>query len=276
MKTKQKVKIPLQKLYSWQDEHYITAYELAAAGHSDKGIQQAIGVSDKTWNKWLEAKPALKMGLKRARDWRGGQDGNSTFKDFVVNRLSPRLRALWDEIVELDSPGEDGEPRNAEEMIDALTANQGKAARQSLWVQAFVHCNFIMTNACKMVGISSTEVNRWKETDPDFAELIDVALVQAKKDFVEAPLMRLVQLGDPQIVRFANETLNADRGYNKKSQVQVGGTIQHELQESRTIEDILGMISVSAQREVLAALESKTRLPPKQLTGVEVHDERED
>jgi hypothetical protein len=267
-KSKKKVKIPL--LLSWKDEHYVTAYELAAAGHSDKGIQQAMGVSDKTWNRWLEHKPAFKAGLKRARDWRGGKDGNAAFRDFVANRLPPRLRGVWDEIVQLDEAG------NAEEMIDALTANQGKQARQWLWVQAFVHCRFVKTDACKMTGVSSAEVNHWKEGDPDFAELIDVVLVEAKKDFCEAPLMRLVELGDPQIVRFVNETLNADRGYSKKSQLTLNGSVTHELQESRTVEDILGMISLSAQREVLAALEGK--LPPRQLNPVEVEvqNERED
>jgi sulfur carrier protein ThiS len=83
-------------------------------------------------------------------------------------------------------------------------------------------------------------------------------------------------LGDPQIVRFVNETLNADRGYSKKSQLTLNGSVTHELQESRTVEDILGMISLSAQREVLAALEGK--LPPRQLNPVEVEvqSERED
>lgn len=255
MPVKKKSKSPEMKLNRtenkvitlWKDEFYLKGYELAKEGLADSSIRKACGVGPETWKKWLTTKPVLVEAIEKGRLERFGKKEVGDFLDYIHERLPRELRSIWDRIVELDGEGD-------EERLESLLAEQGTRAKQHLWLHAYGNSLFSQTEACRRTCVKMKTVQEWKERDADFADLVDNVIFQAKKDFCESAMFKLVLQGDASIIRFANETLNADRGYNKKTDLRISGSVQHQLQESREVTKILDSLPLDDQLKLLEAI----------------------
>ncbi len=96
-----------------------------------------------------------------------------------------------------------------------------KDIRQKEFKAAFIKTLGIVSQACKMVGISKQTYYNWVNEDPEFkASLYDAT--EEKKDFYEAALQAAVQKGSVPAIIFANKTYNRDRGYGDQPQINVG------------------------------------------------------
>jgi hypothetical protein len=197
----------------WDDSYYVRTYELAKEGRCDKDIAAALGLDSATFKRYLTVKPALKDALDRAR-----QVADGTFADYVYRHLPEDLKALYQEIVQLD---EDGDPLRR---IEAVLADQGERVKQHLFVHALVESDFDPSTALARLRIPKTDLDHWVRHDPEFGRLVE-EVVFHKKNFVEAALFKLVKQGDKSAVVFANKTLNADRGYGNKVKVQHEGEV---------------------------------------------------
>src|SRR5690606_3058387 len=95
----------------------------------------------------------------------------------------------------------------------------------------FLHALFVSrfnaSQACRKLGISKKEFDRWKEEDLIFGKCV-MDMEFHKGNFFESALMRLVEKGNPQATMMVNRTFNRDRGYNDVQEVQHSGKIEHE------------------------------------------------
>ena len=205
----------------WKDEHYVTSYELAREGVEDAGIAAALGVSLHTLKKWKLARPALQIAIRKGRNPVKKTKGKR-FENFVYDKLPERLQKTWDRLTVAN------EPEGSVDRIEKILEPLGRRARQELFLYAVVHSNFNISKACSFVAVPRVQLNTWIRLDPDFAELVE-QLQEIKKDFFEESLTTLVAKGEPSVVKFANATLNADRGYAPSLAVDVSGAVRHEV-----------------------------------------------
>lgn len=195
----------------------VDAYILARQGMTNNAIAQTFGVNDVTFSDWIRKRSTLRYALERARE--GG--GAKTFQEYVYQQLPADLQKLWDEI-EMWQDHESGMER-----LEILLSSQTKRVRQSLWMHAMVCCNFNPSEACRKLALSRRTVDDWAKHDPDFSRLLD-EINWHKKNFFEEGLIRLVRSGNVLATVFANRTVNRDRGYSEKLEVNHSGTINHE------------------------------------------------
>lgn len=194
--------------------YLIRAFELARMGESNEAICNALGISKAAFGNWMKKFPSLRWALKRARKNVAGM----TMEKYIFSRLPPKLQKLWEKINQWrDNPTAAGK-------IDALLDTQGKRVRQHLFLHALVNGNYNPTKACQAVGITTRTFKYWQD-DPDFKELLD-EIIWHQGNFGEEALWKLVQKGEPSIVKFYNQTKNKDRGYVEKTVVE--GNIQHQ------------------------------------------------
>ena len=85
-----------------------------------------------------------------------------------------------------------------------------------------------------------------------FAKLID-ELKWQQKNYYEQALVDLVAKGDAYAITFVNRTVNRDRGYGDKIEVEHSGTIQH----NHTIDLSKLNLSLSCRKEILAAVKAQ-------------------
>lgn len=255
--------MPSKSPLKWSDDLYVTFYELARSGLSDKEMAEAAGASEAGLSKWKRERPALRNAIKRGRGKAsGGVNGQQTFQDWIYKRLNPRLQKIWDEIVNCDM-----EP-NGIQRIEAVMGACGIRARQSLFIHALIHNNFVLNRALHQVCISRATVERWINEDADFAALHQ-SMSAMKKEFFEGALIDLVAAGETTAVIFANKTLNADMGYSEKYQHE------HNHNHSGTI-GIIGHIAIDSlnlpldtRKAVLKAIEHRAASLP---ASIEMED----
>lgn len=207
----------MQPVVKWDDRFYVEAYILARAGHYDKAIGEALGVSQPTICRWIQEKPALKDAIERGRS---PEDGGGSLREYVYGRLPYDLQVLWDRIDladELDS----GVSR-----VEQMLAGAGTKARQHLFLYALVHTSFDASEACRKVNVSKRVVDGWVRNDPNFAELLD-EIRWHKGNFFEGQLVRLVKDGDPAAVLHVNKTFNRARGYGEVKRIEKDGEVKH-------------------------------------------------
>lgn len=248
----------------WKDEYYIRSYQLARSGMNDLKIAKALGVTYKTFKRWKVKKRALRNALKDARKV---ETGFTTFQDYVYGRLPENLRTVWDDLTKQDTS------YNTFEKIEGLLAQQGKKGRQHLFLYAMVNSNFNPTEACKAVNITRKTLQNWCENDPEFGELV-AELDIAKKDFFEGALVAGVKEGDTNLIKFANATLNADRGYNPKQVIAHEGTVEvnHNVLRMDDID-----LPLEDRRRILEALRArKEAMNPTRAIRDEEPDEGDD
>lgn len=199
---------------------------LATRGLTYDAIASELSIKDGgVIDLWASRKPFLRYGLDQARKEakRGkGKPSPSQIRDgmieYIYQHLPPKLKTLWSKI-EFWAECESGV-----EKIELLLAGEDERVRQHLWMHAMICANFNMSVACKLVGVSRSRIELWKENDPDFPDLMK-ELEFHKKNFFEAALTDLVTVRDTQAVIFANRTINRDRGYAEKVEMKHTGQI---------------------------------------------------
>jgi transposase len=238
------------KTVKWSDEFYVTVYRLAKEGYSDNRIASALGVTVGRLRTWISQKPALAKGVEEARAAKEDAEG---FRRYVFGKLSPELQDLWNRILKneedpFDEPGDARKKQRARRCLDEEVRASPQAERQQLYLYALVNGNFTRSEACRKVGISASCVYEWEQKDRQFKELTK-QVEEAKKDFYESALVKLVRQGDTNAVVFANRTYNRDRGYNDKVEVNVSGNVTHSV-------DQLGL-SLEVRKQILLAMRAK-------------------
>lgn len=246
----------------WNDEYYVRAYKLACEGAKDREIAETVGVGEARFKRWLSEKPALQAAVDEGRRKREDADGYKTaFFDYVEGRLPAQAKGVWEKIRVWDEQGSS----NFEGKLETLLEGRGDRFRQHLWVQAMAFSHFDPREAGRLVGVGPATIKKWKEEDPGFEDVIYV-LEEAKRDFCEAALMRLVHTGDTAAVIFANKTLNRKRGYEVKSTITHEGLVQHRLEQEVTLEQILERLPPTTQAAILDVVRQvvgdKDRKPP--------------
>lgn len=200
-------------------EFYVEIYELAKAGLNNTKIISHIGITTLTFKRWRRRYPAINVALRKAREL-ANVNGTLTFRDFVYKRLPSHLQELWDRLEQSEKE------KNGIKRVEALLRNVGKDARQHLFLFALTAKNFNVSEACRSLNMSRQTFEAWVTKEPDFCEMMD-SIHQAKKDFFEGALIKKINQGDSFAIVHANKTVNRDRGYGEKVQVEISGTINH-------------------------------------------------
>ena len=196
---------------------------LAMKGMPVTKIAKQLGISTTALRKNQSLKYALERGEveyinieKNSKKLKKLTEEGS-ISNFILERLPQELRPVWDEIQEASSMDD------PDVIVDAITKDLGKRARQQLFLQSLIHNCYSVSKACRQIGIARPLFNMWCNSDPDFAALLK-EVQQHKKDFVEQSLMHRIATGDTQATIFASKTLNRDRGYNEKIEVDLNHT----------------------------------------------------
>ena len=203
----------------WKDVFLFRAYALAASGLTETKIAGVLGVSVSTLMVWERKKKLFRMALKEGRRKNKGDDGVVfSFNDYVYKRLSKPMKRVWERINALDKANV------GVEKIERILAEGGKTMRQHLFFYAWTVSKFSISTALRKVNISRSTFEKWKERDSDFADLVD-EINWHKKNFFEDHLAKLIAGGDSSATIFANRTVNRDRGYNEKTELDIKGDI---------------------------------------------------
>lgn len=230
---------------SWDESFYSKILQLARTGMGDMKIAEAIGKDYNTFKKWLKDNEDLRNDLATARSVNNPDAEKPSFKDYVYGRLPEHLKPAWNSIVMLHT-----EP-NSLARLERITAKQGEVGRQHLFIHALIHCNFIVTRACQMVGIKVREYEAWKN-DPDFLEIVDL-MTEWEMDFYQEAFMDLVAARDPGIVKFAMQAKLGKRGFAPKTTIQHEGSIDHN--HSHIID--VTKLPLERQRQLLEAIDQQ-------------------
>jgi hypothetical protein len=231
------------KKSKWKNKFYITIYELAKGGHTNKAIAQMHDVDIATLDAWLKKRPTLRWVMKYARKTNKTKQGS--FRDFVYQRLPDDLKRVWNRINRLENE------KNGVARIEAMLEDKGKSARQHLFLYAYTTCGFNVSAACRSVNISRKRFEQWCQADPDFHALMDEMIIH-KKDFYEGALNKLIDEGHPLAVIFANKTFNKDRGFNTVIQLEHSGNVQHN-HNFISFDDIAQFLSDETKIEIAEA-----------------------
>lgn len=221
---------------------YVTVFELARSGQSNQEISRTIGVDTGTLKRWMRTNKHFKEAITRGR--RGGTFANEqTFGDYVYQCLPPHLKEVWEELTYAeDEP--DGHNR-----VYALLRDQGKVARQRLFVHALVHTMFNVSRACRMLAMGRRVFEEWCK-EPTFAELID-EIFWHRDNFFEQALIGLVAGGDTAAILHVAKTKLRHRGYNPQTEVVATSTT------GDTVDFGDLDLPVETQKEILAAMRAK-------------------
>lgn len=173
-------------------------------------VARALNVQQNNLDQWPLRHPEFALAKKLADERR---DSSSTFSGYVYKSLSADARKAWDQIqFWMDY-------QSSAQKIDSILSPLHKRIRQELFVHALIHSGFDISEACRMVAISRATLEKWRQTDFGFRQLVE-EIQLAKKDFFERQLVSLVEMGHPGAVIFVNRTVNADRGYGERLKIE--------------------------------------------------------
>lgn len=233
----------------WDPAFYVLSYQLAKDGLSDKEIAQTIGVSSLTFGNWKQKRPALESALEQARDTT--QKGSiQTFEDYVYNRLPENLKDYWNEIQKC-SKG-----RTSTARMEGMFSDAGKRVRQQLFIHAYISSNFNPSEALRKLNLTRRTLNKWVAEEPEFSDLMD-EIMWHKKNFFESSLVKLIKKGNALATIFANKTVNRDRGYGDKIDLNVQGEITHNINYISV--DKLDL-PLSVRKQILVAIRKQKTL----------------
>lgn len=230
---------------SYKPEHAIEVFFLSTKGVSHNQIAKSLGVSSVTFQAWQKKKALLRYAIKRGQEICKDPTQGSTLKEYVIGHLPKELKALWNSI-EFWADHLEGT-----EKVEALLANTGKKQRQMLWLHAYMANSFNASKANKFCQVSKSILDEWRK-DPQFARLVE-ELKWQQKNYYESALVDLVAKGDAYAITFVNRTINRDRGYGDKIEVEHSGTIQH----NHTIDLSKLNLSLSCRKEILLAVKAQ-------------------
>lgn len=185
-------------------------------------VATALNISSTTvMNAWIAKHPELRQAKELADSRRGSRD---TFSGYIFKHLSSEAQKIWEQIKFWDDA-------SAYDKIETVLNGQTKRIRQELFIHALVSSNFDISEALRMCSMARSTFNHWRDTDLEFRQLVE-EIQWHKKNFFERALMDLVETRHPSAVMFVNRTINADRGYTEKMEVQhsgyLGGGIRFE------------------------------------------------
>lgn len=213
---------------------------------TEKEVAKAIGVSQPTFARWKAQRPALRDAWDRGKEVGSRRDLQPTFREYVYQRLSPELQALWDEINAME------EADNDIARVEAMLEGQGKRARQHLFLYALTSSNFNISRAMRKLNIRRAQFDGWVANEPEFAELM-AEIHWHKKNFFEDALIQRVAAGDTPAVIFAAKTQLKDRGYHDKIDINVQQDINvTSLQVSVSFDEL--ELPLAVRRQVLQAM----------------------
>jgi len=175
-------------------------------------VAKALDRNHQVLRKQIKADPELQLAKTLADQNRKMPGDGLELKDYILERLSPDARKVWEDIQFWeDNTGK----------IDAILNGKSKRIKQELFIHALVSTCFDVSASCKMVGVSRNSLEMWKH-DIDFRQMLD-DVQWHRKNFFESALLDLVQLRNPAAVMFVNRTQNRDRGYGEKIEVDHTG-----------------------------------------------------
>lgn len=241
MKTKKREKLT--------DEEKFIVYDMAKDGARSSAILDTLSLNNVNTGK---IKQEIKKIVKTVAEKRLNIINNKdSLKNYIYGVLPEECRELWDrlESVNSNSIGHVASP----EMIEAILQGKGKLIKQQLFLQAMISTCYNLTQACKMLNITTNQVKIWAK-DEDFRRLL--AEVQYhKKNFFESSLIRLVASGDSAATIFVNKTLNRDRGYAEKI------NIDHKHEHTHvTVDDL--QLPLEVRKTILKAMQEKQKMIP--------------
>jgi hypothetical protein len=204
----------------WIDDRYLDAYDYSRQGMGNVDIAKALGVTYKTFKRWMRKRPTFRNAILRGRRLAKEKTGNEEFREYVYERLTEDMKETWDK---LNAPDTEGNPI---ERVEAMLEGKGKTFRQHLFLYALVHYNFNPSDAMRAVGISKTTLDRWTVSDPKFAQLVQ-EVNWHKKNFFEGLLVKAAKAGETGAILHGNKVYNADRGHNTKVTFEHMGEVQH-------------------------------------------------
>lgn len=264
--------------HKWEDGMLIRAYELARGGMSNTGIAKSLGVLYTTFRTWVAKMPALSEALKKARKEFNRREGG--FERYCYGNLPKPAQALWSKIMgagRVDAlrinrrryrEGSDEEAAALEaarsRRVKKLLAGRGKRLKQILFLHALVNSHYSTTKACQVMNLPLPTVNRWIQSSPQFAQLVR-GVLDCKRDFVEEALMKAIANGEVPAIIFASRTLNRQRGYNDKVEMEISNNVKVAF----SFEDL--DLPVDVQRKVLEAMRNAKKAP--QLTHKQSEDD---
>lgn len=246
LKGTKKVKNPRK----WKDRYYVLIYQYARSGCSDGEIARLLKVRRSTFDNWKLSKPALRDALARARGTKG-ERGSESLHQYVYKNLSPRNKALWDELEaawKMDNPYQ---------FVEKIMVGKGRRTRQMMWLHALFTSNFNGSEACRKAGVPKTMLDHWIRTDPAFVDMLK-EVEWHKQNFFEEGFIKAVERGETAAVVHAAKTQLADRGYGPKGKtvnVNVNGTVNHQ-HNGLSIKDLLEQLPVKERVILLNGMKS--------------------
>ncbi len=230
----------------WKDVYIFRAYDLARSGLKDLKIAGILGINASTLTDWKGRKKLFRMALKKGRKgFRRAGEASPTFSNYVYQRLSKPMKEAWDRINALD------EKKAGVEKIEQILDAGGKTMRQHLFLYSWTVNNFSLSVALRQVNISRSTFENWKKHDSDFADLVD-EINWHKKNFFEDHLSNLIADGDTSATIFANRTINRDRGYNEKVEMDVKGSVDVNTLDVDTLD-----LSIEVRKALLEAMRKR-------------------
>jgi hypothetical protein len=231
----------------WTPILLVKMYRMLRVGVSLLDMCKELNISRQAYYKWRNEHPEImEMEAIIAKEVGDGD----TLPTFMWKSLPPELRALWDKIKEWGAMGASGIAK-----IEAMLQDEGKRVRQQLFLYALCVERFCPSRAMKRVNLAKGELDRWLAEDWEFAEMCE-EISWHKKNWIEHALTKLISEGNSAAIIFANKSLNADRGYNPRTQVEVNhsGAVLHGVLD---LEELSQYLSPTAKIELLDAIRKR-------------------
>lgn len=204
-------------------------------------IAMALGTTRKSLEEWIEKFPELKLARRMAEEKRGS---SNTLADYVFKQLSKAAQDIWGQIeFYLDN-------ESSYQRVNTILSGQPTRLRQEIFIHALVSNSFNLSEACTVACIPRSTLEAWKRDDLEFRQLVE-EIGWHKKNFFEGKLTDLVAIGNPGAVMFVNRTVNADRGYSERVQVEHTGTVSTGVD----IEEL--DLDIETRRKILEAIRRK-------------------
>lgn len=104
-----------------------------------------------------------------------------------------------------------------------------KKRLKEAYIEALGKTGGLTMQAAQMAGIGHrATVIKWKHDDPAFAEAVDAAMVEAREktlDMAENALLRAIQAGDFQAIKFFLKCKGRERGYDLRQEIDINATV---------------------------------------------------
>lgn len=236
--------------FNYDLAYILTFYDVYLRTRNLKAVASVFGMTPKALHEAIDTHPELKEAMAIANENRGkGELG-----DYVVNNLSPKVRAVWDKITKMQTWEE----------IEAVFKPYSVKIRQQLFCTAVLYTGHDNSKALRMVGISHSTLCKWRQ-DPEFLQMLE-ELQWHKKQFFQKQLISLVNEGHPGAVIFVNRTVNADMGYSERLDLNVASAAtatDYALDQLDLPVDVLKVVLAAVEKKRKADEAEKEEMDPE-------------